>query len=239
MPTVPSLLALLLVAQTPEPPTSAEQASDPTAPYRAAAVERWETAIREFEALDQREKDPEDAVLFVGSSSIRMWESIAEDMEPYATIRRGYGGAKFSDLAVFAERLIHPHEYRALVLFVANDVTGSPDDLTTEEVERLVRHILSIVRNQKPDVPVLLVEITPTPSRFAAWPQIRQVNAMMRELALTEPHTYFIPTAEQYLDAEKQPRPELFIGDRLHQNRQGYELWAKLIKRRLDDVLED
>lgn len=206
-------------------------------PYRAAAIERWEKEIVKLEARNQSEQYPSDAILFLGSSSIRRWDEIAVDMSPYRAIQRGYGGAKYSDVAVFAERLIHPHQYRALVMFVGNDVSGKPADHTPDQVEQLVRHIVAVSHAHQSDAPVLIIEVTPTEKRFEVWPKIREVNARLREIALTTPNTYFVATAGDYLDRDGNPRNELFVEDRLHLNRDGYQRWSTLIRRRLDDVL--
>ncbi|MCA9136766.1 MAG: hypothetical protein KDB00_08405 [Planctomycetales bacterium] len=206
-------------------------------PYREAAEKKWSKAIDEFDQQNIAETDPEDAVLFIGSSSIRRWTTMADDMVPYQTIRRGYGGAKYTDMAVFVQRLVSPHKYRAIVMFVGNGVVGKEDDLTPDQIEALTRHIVSVSQHHQPDAPFFLIEITPCKSRFGAWPKIRAVNARLREIALTTPNTYFIPTAGHFLTADATPRPELFVEDQLHLNESGYKLWASLIRRRLDDVL--
>lgn len=238
MPLFLSLLSLLIVAQTTSE-APAEATADPTAPYREAAIERWEKTIQELEKRNETEPKVEDPVLFIGSSSIRLWEpeQLAKDMAPYATIQRGYGGARYSDLAVFAERVIHPHDFRAMVMFVANDIAGLAADKSPEEAARLAQYVIDKAREKKPNAPIFIVEITPTPSRRKVWDETRQLNALLREIALTEPHTYFIATAEHYLDAEDNPRPELFRADQLHQNQAGYEIWAAVIKQKLDQVL--
>jgi hypothetical protein len=207
------------------------------AKFEADARKCWEAKIQELEALDQSEQHPADSVLFVGSSSIRLWDSIEEDMAPYRPIRRGYGGARYSDLAVFADRLISPHECKAVVIFVANDVSGGDIDRTPEEVGLLVQNILRTTRDKKKSTPIFMIEVTPTRARFPTWEKIREVNARLREICLTTPNTYFIATAEHYLDSDKQPIEELFVEDRLHLNDAGYDLWGSLIKRRLDDVV--
>ncbi len=205
-------------------------------PYQAVATKKWEKDIAALEKLDLTESYPDDAVLFIGSSSFRLWESIAQDMSPYTPIRRGYGGAKYSDLAVFAQRLIAPHKYRAVVVFVGNDVSGKPDDHSPAEVERLARYVCDVSLEHEPTAPVFLIEVTPTPLRFEYWSTIREVNARLRDIALTKPGIHFIDTAEQYLGENKLPRKELFRDDRLHQNGGGYELWSALIRQRLDEV---
>jgi lysophospholipase L1-like esterase len=115
-------------------------------------------------------------------------------------------------------------------------VSGKPDDKTPEQVEELVRYLLGVSHAHQPDAPVLIIEVTPTEKRFAVWPQIRAVNAKLREIALTTANTYFIATAEHYLDPDGNPRNELFVEDKLHLNGDGYDLWATLIRRRLDEV---
>ncbi len=209
---------------------------DSLADVRDAAMRRWDTAVQELEKLDRTETLPPDPILFIGSSSVRLWESIATDMAPYRVIRRGYGGARFSDLAVFAERLITPHAYRGLAVFAGNDILGKPEDPPLDKVVSWVRRLIEVSRRHNAEAPVFLIEVTPTPSRFEAWPQIREVNAMLRELALIEPGVYFVATAELYLDVSKKPRSELFREDRLHQNDVGYRLWSHLIRQRLDEV---
>lgn len=204
---------------------------------KAAAEKRWGETIAKLEQADKLETHPDDAILFLGSSSIRMWADIATDLAPHHPIQRGYGGARYTDLAVFAERLIQPHRYAAAVVFVGNDVTGNAKDTPLDELQRLVRHVIRVSQKHQPTAPVLLVEITPTPSRWKAWPKIREANRMLRELSLTEPGVFFVETAQDYLDANKQPIPGYFLEDMLHQNRAGYTLWAALIRRRLEETL--
>lgn len=218
-------------------PTGVVRSEAPSDPFRSSAIERWEKDIQQIETRDAAEEDPADAILFVGSSSIRRWDTIATDMAPYRTIQRGFGGSKYSDVAVYAERLFHPHQYRALVIFVGNDVAGSSGDRTPDQVERWVRYIVEVSRAHQPDAPVLLIEVTPTEKRFRAWPKIRELNARLRDIALSTAHTYFVATAGQMLDPQGNPRGELFGDDRLHLNADGYQLWAKLIRRRLNEVL--
>ncbi len=207
------------------------------APYAEAAEKRWASEMARIQKLNESETHSDDAVLFIGSSSIRLWDTIKADIAPHQPIQRGYGGARYSDLAVFAERLITPHRYQAMVVFVGNDVTGSEADLSLEEIERLARYVVGVSRAHQPAAPVLLVEVTPTSSRYRVWPQIRRVNDLLREIAMTEPNTYFVPTAEYYLDAENKPVDRYFRSDRLHLNEQGYTVWSALIKRRLAEVL--
>ena len=229
-----SVVLSSVFAQEGAPPDSA---NDLLAPYREAAENRWAETIKALDSLNETEASPDDATLFIGSSSIRRWSTMATDMAPYRTIRRGYGGAKYTDMAVFVERLVSPHRYRALVMFVGNGVVGAPSDHTPDQIESLARYIVSVSQRHQPEAPVFLIEITPCERRLNVWPKIRAVNARLREIAQSTPNTYFIPTASHYMNSKDKPRPELFVEDKLHLSELGYELWASLIRRRLDEVL--
>ncbi|MEM9587914.1 MAG: GDSL-type esterase/lipase family protein [Planctomycetota bacterium] len=206
--------------------------------FRDAAVEKWESDIQKLEALDRRQPSPSGGILCIGSSSIRRWDMIERDLSPLRPIQRGYGGARFSDLAIFVDRLVRPHDYRALVVFVANDISGSERDIPAQQVDQLFRYVVDRAQFHHPGRPVFLIEITPTSKRYEHWSRIREVNARMREFALTTPDVYFIPTASHYLTADGKPRDELFVKDLLHLNEAGYQLWGRIIRGRISSVLQ-
>lgn len=200
-------------------------------------VRSWEDDIRLLEHLDSIETHPQNAILFAGSSSIRLWSTLSQDMDPYPVIQRGYGGAKLSDFAVYAERIIYPHSCSAIVLFIANDITGNAGDKSPEEVVRLFSHVLKTIRKKYTDTPVFWIAVTPTPLRWNAWPQITEANKMIEQLCLQHKNTYFIPTESDFLNAAQLPREELFLPDSLHLNTQGYALWTEIIRKELAAVL--
>jgi hypothetical protein len=198
---------------------------------------RWEEDVRALEALGATESHPAGSILFAGSSSIRLWGTIDEDMAPYHPVRRGYGGASLADLVFYIDRITAPHTFRALVVFAGNDIAGQGDDRTPAEVAALFRHLLGTVRTRFPETPVFYIAVTPTPSRWAVWPQAREANQRIQALCEEVPHTHFIATESTFLDPDGQPRPGLFRDDRLHLNETGYDLWAAVIKSHLDSVL--
>jgi hypothetical protein len=201
-------------------------------------VKAWEPEIQKFENLDKTEHYPDDAVIFAGSSSIRLWSTLSDDMAPYEVIQRGYGGSRLSDFAVYSNRIFSPHKCSALVLFIANDITGGPNDKTPQEVKRLFLYVLKTFRKNHPDAPVLWIGITPTSSRWKAWPQIKIANDLIREECKNQRNTYFIKTDYAFLNEKGEPRDELFRADKLHLNDNGYKIWSGIIKTELDRVLK-
>ena len=205
--------------------------------YTKQSKATYEKDIVKFEEQDKTEKDPGNAILFAGSSSIRLWSTLQEDVAPYAVIQRGFGGSRFSDLDVFAKRIVYPHQFKALVIFEANDITGNVADKSPAEVVKLFKDIVRKVRAKYPEKPILLFEITPTKSRWAVWPKVKLTNQLLRETCSKLHNTYFIDTAASYLNKDGEPRTELFIKDQLHQNHDGYKIWGDLVKKKLDEVL--
>jgi len=211
-----------------------------TSPADDPDVTRWERDVAALEALDRTERDPDDAILFIGSSSIRLWDTMSEDMAPHAVIRRGYGGARYRDLCHFANRLVASHEPRAIVVFVANDITSPDASPTPEHVMIDVRATHAAIRSRHPDTPIFYVAVTPTESRWRAWPSIRRLNDLIEAMARENTATFFIATADGFLDRDTgRPRPELFRNDRLHLSAAGYDVWADIISTSLDNVLAD
>ncbi len=212
--------------------------ADPLAVYRKQAVSKWEDEIVKLEKLDQKQADPKDPILFIGSSSVRLWKRLAEDMAPRKVINRGYGGAKFSDLAVYIDRIVNPHDFQALVIFVGNDIVGKEDDKSPDEVARLFKYVVGRVRVTHPTAPIFLIAVTPTPSRFKAWTEIRKANEALEGVCKADATLHFIATEKSYLDSDGQPIPKYFVEDMLHQNEVGYKVWAELVRKSLDGVLQ-
>jgi hypothetical protein len=200
-------------------------------------VKAWENDIKNFEELDKSIMYSDKSILFVGSSSIRLWSSLEKDMAPYPVIQRGFGGSKLSDLVVYANRIIGPHPCRAIVLFVANDITGGKEDKSPHEVAILFRNMLKTIRETHPYTPVFWIEVTPTPSRWQVWSVIEKANALIRNICNTQKNTYFIKTDFAFLNDKGAPNVELFREDKLHLSENGYKVWTKLIKKELDSLL--
>jgi hypothetical protein len=194
-------------------------------------VKSWDKDIQRFELLDKSEKYPDDAILFAGSSSIRLWSTLEKDMAPYNVIQRGYGGAKLSDFVVYANRIFSPHKCKAIVIFIANDIMGTSQDKTPKEVGALFWNVLKTIRKSHPSTPVFWIAVTPTPSRWKVWPEIQKANAIIRKICEDKKNTYFITTDFAFLDENGKPKDELFRDDKLHLTEKGYVVWTDIIKK--------
>jgi lysophospholipase L1-like esterase len=210
--------------------------------YRTASDDPlvWEAQIAEFEEQARRRPTDPDAILFVGSSSIRFWDDLAEDMAPLAVIRRGFGGAKITDVLHYADRLIIPLRPRAIVVYVGgNDLTGflwgraKDASEVVDAYERLVAEIHASV----PDVPIFFVSLRPSTTGASSWPRAQQVNADVRALSFRDPRLHYIEANGPLVGADGTANRELLAWDGLHLNRKGYQAWAPVIRAHLVQTL--
>lgn len=193
--------------------------------------------IRAFEKLDANVDYPKGAILFIGSSSIRLWKTLDQDMAPYPIIQRGYGGAHFRDMIFFTDRILANHDLQMVVCFVANDISGSPKDASPREVLRLFKFFVKQVRDKHPLIPIMQISITPTQSRWHKWDEINLVNQLVKAYCEKTPNLYFIDTVPQFLDKKGKPKQEWFVSDQLHLNQTGYRIWNKIIRTAIEQKL--
>ena len=203
---------------------------------------QFEEEVSLLESLDLGEKAGEKELLFIGSSSIRLWDNIQVDMYPYSSVKRGYGGAHFYDFIHFSERLVKNHSPKGILIFVANDITGSNNftslvgDLSPNQVKKLFRYNYKLIRSIHKHTPIFLIETTPTPKRWKVWNKILKANKKLEGFCEQEPNLYFISTRDKFIGADGLPIQSLFLNDELHLNVDGYKLWSSVIKSKLIEV---
>ena len=203
----------------------------------AADAAKWDTDVDKL-AANNATDGGEEVILCLGSSSFRLWDTIAEDMSPYKVVRRAYGGAKYCDLAIQTPKLVEGLRFRAAMIFIGNDITGKEKDKTPEEIVRLAKIVMNTVRKQRPEAPIFLIAVTPSPSRFEHWPKISKANQSLEKLAMSEKGTFFVSTQSKYLNEQGEPMSELFVKDMLHQNKTGYAIWSSILKDSLNKNLK-
>ena len=214
-----------LVEFNPHDPAAVEALLEP---YRERS-EKWQEDVAKL-AVGNATDGGAEHVLFLGSSSFRLWDTIHEDLAPVKVVKRAYGGARFRDLAIYTPELIAGLRFSKAVIFIANDITGKEnEDTDPETTSKLARLVIAQLRIEHPEVPIHLVAVTPTPVRYKHWPRIQVTNVMLRKIAETTPGVFYIPTAYAFLDRDGHPRAELFKEDRLHLNSIGYQIWARIL----------
>lgn len=197
-----------------------------------AAPTRWQQEFAAFAAEDARGAPPPGGLLFVGSSSIRLWEGLEKqfDAKP-GVIKRGFGGSRLSDCLEHLDRLVLRYRPARVVLYAGdNDLA---EGATPAQVLRDFASLVERVRERLPQTRIAFVSIKPSPARQALLPAAREANALVRAYAEAHDGTDFIDVFTPMLGADGAPRPELFRSDALHLNDAGYGLWRTVLLRHL------
>lgn len=197
----------------------------------------WESDIVALEAKTAGVYQPGEPVIFIGSSSIRYWDSLAQDMAPIPVLQHGFGGAKLFDVVYYADRLVNAYQPRAVVVFAGtNDITPtaskSPALLLASYQDFVAR-----VRQDNAELPVFYIGITPSPSRWSVWAIAREANSLIRAWGDTDPHLFFIDTSAGLLGSDGQPNQDYYVDD-LHLSDRGYQVWTDIIRGRLLQQLQ-
>jgi lysophospholipase L1-like esterase len=191
---------------------------------------RFESEIAAFEAHDRQNSFSRDAVLFVGSSSIRMWPT-AESFPDLAVINRGFGGSHASDVNHFVERIVVKYAPHTIVFYAGdNDIA---DGKPPAQIAADFRKFAALVHAKLPQTRIVFLPIKPSLARWKMWPQMKAANALVKEFAATDPRITVVDTATPLLGADGQPRPDLYLDDGLHLNAAGYAVWTALLRDRI------
>lgn len=191
---------------------------------------RFAGEIERFADWDRQNSAPPDAVLFVGSSSIRMWPT-ADCFPGLAVINRGFGGSHASDVNHFAPQLVLKYAPRVIVFYAGdNDLT---DGKSPQQVAGDFEKFVGIVRAKLPDTKIIYLPVKPSLARWALWPKMQQTNALVQQYVDRRPHLEYVDTATPMLGPDGRPKPEIFLGDGLHMNAQGYKIWSDRLRDRL------
>jgi lysophospholipase L1-like esterase len=198
------------------------------ADQEAAGSQRWEPEVSAFEAEDRAAAPAAGGVVFVGSSSIRLWETLAEDFEGVPVVNRGFGGSEMADARYFADRIILPYRPRMVVVYAGdNDLwAGKSPQRVADDFRALVAEI----HRELPQAQVGFIAVKPSVARWSIADRVRQTNDLVREYAETEPRVEYIDIFTPMLGPDGKPRPDLFVEDGLHLNARGYELWESVVE---------
>jgi lysophospholipase L1-like esterase len=194
----------------------------------SAPPSHWQPDIAAFVAADHEHPPAQHGALFIGSSSIQFWKSLAQDFPGIPVINRGFGGSALPDSTYYADRIVWPYQPKLIVMYAGdNDIN---DGATPEQVLASFQQFVARAREGVPGVPIVYISIKPSLARLSLWPRMKTANDEIRDWAATQKNVRFVDIAPEMLDAQGKPRPELFRPDGLHMLPAGYALWIATLK---------
>jgi lysophospholipase L1-like esterase len=196
----------------------------------AVSAQGWEPAIRDFEEQDKIHPPKPGSIVFAGSSSFRFWDTLVADMKPLEVINRGFGGSEFSDLDMYANRIVIAYRPRAVVVYEGDNDLAEGSSKTPEAVAGDFRKFVQIVHGALPDAWIYILSIKPSILRKKQWPQMNAANKLMQDYAATQQRVQYIDIATPMFDANGNLPRDLFKFDGLHPTPKLYAMWTANIK---------
>jgi lysophospholipase L1-like esterase len=186
--------------------------------------------IRQFKESDKSHLPPRNGILFIGSSSFRMWQDAQNDFPGFPIINRGFGGATLIDQMHYAGDIIFPYFPKQIVIYCGENDLANSDTVTPEMVTERFKNLFQLIRSKLPDVKITYVSMKPSPSRWYLAKKMMEGNRSIRGFLDSQANADFVNIWDRMLNENNQPDTTLFLDDRLHMNAKGYKIWQEAIK---------
>jgi lysophospholipase L1-like esterase len=192
---------------------------------------RWENEIRGIEARDATNQPAPGCIIFVGSSSIRLWKTLAADFPGLPVVNHGFGGSQLADSVNYADRLVIRHHPREVVIYAGgNDINaGKEAEIVFGDFVALVKKI----RAGLPHTKIAFISSAPNPARWKQVEQVRKFNQLTENYCRRHRMT-FINVFPLMLGPDDLPKPDIYVSDRLHMNAKGYAIWREAVAPHLE-----
>jgi len=189
---------------------------------------KWEKDVAAFEAADKTSPPPKNAILFVGSSTIVRWKTLPQDFPKFPIVNRGFGGNEIADSTYYADRIIIPYRPRRILLRAGgNDLHNGK---TPEQVLADFKAFVAKIHARLPETEIVFISLAPSIARWDERDAARKLNALVADYVNRTPRVQYIDAYNISLDAKGQPRPELFVEDKLHFSPEGYKLLIERVR---------
>lgn len=183
--------------------------------------------IEDFERQDRENHPPAGAVLFFGSSSIKLWHSLAQDFPSTVVINRGFDGSQIQHSILYADRIAIPYRPRLIVFYAGeNDLASGK---TPEQVLADYRLLVEKLHEQLPETGVVFISIKPSLFLAHLLADIRRTNLLVKNWSQQYGCLAYADVFEPMLGADGTVRGDLFLEDGLHMNFKGYAIWTRTV----------
>jgi lysophospholipase L1-like esterase len=187
--------------------------------------------FRKWLETDAAQVKQKDAVLCIGSSSMRGWRDIKTDLAPLTIIHRGFGGSTIGQVLLFKDFFLRYQARTILIYEGDNDLNSSR--YTPESFAAQCREFCDAVWALRPDTTFYFISVKPSPSRASKWEKMQQGNTLLQAYAAENERINYVDVATPMLGEDGKPKPEIFVKDNLHMNRKGYEIWRDVVREAL------
>ncbi|MFT3903067.1 MAG: hypothetical protein QM727_07825 [Niabella sp.] len=193
-------------------------------------VQRYQEDIDHYNAENKSLKDRTCDVLFLGSSSINLWNNIYNDLAPLKIIRRSYGGSTIRDNIYNYNTIARGYKPKKIAIYIENDLGNGKESVSPGETYDLFRLFVQMLQRDYPQVPIYIISFKPSFAKQDQLPDQLVVNKLLEDFAKRIPFVEYIDITKTMYDDKGKLREDIFRQDKLHMNQKGYDLWIKVLK---------
>lgn len=183
--------------------------------------------VKQLEERKIKEKGEGLRVVYYGSSSIRLWETLETDFPDFEIINCAFGGSTFSACNWFFDRLIVPLQPDCMVIYAGDNDLG--DGRHPEEVLINFNYMMCQIEKTIGSIPVAYIGVKHSFARQYLHNSIEYTNSIIRdEIEKNHPNCSFIDI-NKYMNPNAVMNLNYFEADGLHLSKKGYEIWKNVI----------
>lgn len=189
---------------------------------------QWKEQIEAYYKADKKSFPEPGSILFVGSSTIKMWNNIESYFPNHRVLNRAFGGAWISDVLYHIQRLVFDYKPKQIVLYAGvNDLSSG---ISPQRVLDDIKCFVRMVDINLPGVPVIILSFRTTPATSKLANVHRLLNLQLQEYYLNSKQVVVLDISSMVYDNMGNLREDLFRKDRLHVTDEVYRMMANKLE---------
>ncbi len=185
--------------------------------------------IKAFEKQDSLLMPPKGQIVLAGSSTFRLWFSAKEDLAGFPIINRGFGGSQMSDVNFYFDRIVSKYEPKMILVYEGDNDLASGE--SPESVFEDFKIFAEKVKRQLPNTKVGFCSIRPSLARVNILEKQKQANRMIQQYCRNNKGFYYVDIQKDFYQKNGNLMPDIFVSDKLHMNKKGYDIWTKATRK--------
>jgi lysophospholipase L1-like esterase len=190
---------------------------------------RFQDEINKIKADQTDYSSKKNLVLFTGSSSVRMWTDVQADFPDLAVLNTGFGGSTMSDLLYYADTVIL--RYRPVMLFIYEGDNDIASGKKPDEILKDADNLVDLIRQKLPRSTICFISAKPSIARWNLKEAYLDYNRQLKEFTAHHPRVYYLDVWDRMIGSDGNPKSDIFLDDRLHMNRAGYDIWKEIVSK--------